>query len=114
MFSDFLGDIDPVKKALTSATDRGVQGVLVQILDPSEESFPFDGRTIFQSMAGALEFETLKAKSLRDTYLARLTQRKDDLGALCRRTGWRLYIHHTDRPAEPALLWLYQALERQR
>ena len=53
-------------------------------------------------------------KSLRDAYLDRLAARKEALKTLCKRTGWRLFIHHTDQPAEPALLWIYQALERQR
>lgn len=114
MLSDFLGDLAPLQQAVTSATDRGVSGALTMILDPSEESFPFDGRTVFQSMSGALEFETLKAATLREAYLARLSARKDALRDLCRRTGWRLHIHHTDTAAEPALLWLYQALEKQR
>lgn len=114
MFSDFLGDLAPLQAALTSATDRGVTGALIHVLDPTEESFPFDGRTVFQSMTGALEFETLKAKSLRDAYLERLAKRKAALADLAAKTGWRLHLHHTDTPPEPTLLWLYQALERQR
>lgn len=114
MFSDFLGDLDPLLNAITSATDRGVKGALVQTLDPNEERFPFDGRTVFQSMAGGIEFETLRARSLRDAYVQRLAERKDALRQLCRRTGWRLHTHHTDHAAEPTLLWIYQALEKRR
>ena len=39
-FSDFLGDIGAVEKALTRAADRGVTGAICQILDPEEEAFP--------------------------------------------------------------------------
>ncbi len=109
--SDFLGDIEAATQALTQAADRGVKGALVQILDPDEEAFPYDGRTVFQSMSGAVEFETLKAKSLRDAYLARLAERKHQLSQLCRRTGWQFTTHHTDAPATKAMLWLYQMLE---
>lgn len=111
-FSDFLGAPDAIDTVLTQAADRGVKGALVQILDPDEEAFPFDGRTVFESMSGAVRFETLKAKSLREAYLARLADRKAHLETLCRRTGWRHVVHHTDRPAEPVLLWVYQTLER--
>lgn len=111
--SDFLGEIAPVEAALTRAADRGVRGVLLQILDPQEEAFPFDGRTIFQSMAGGIEHETLKAGELRSRYLDRLASRKDRLATLARATGWQFHTHHTDQPATHALLWLYQALERQ-
>lgn len=109
--SDFLGDLDQVKTALTKAADRGVRGVLIQILDPSEEAFPFRGRTIFESVGGTLEHETLKAGDLRDRYLQRLAERKADLDALCAVAGWRHMVHHTDASAQSALLWLWRAID---
>jgi uncharacterized protein (DUF58 family) len=109
--SDFLGDPDPVEAALTKAADRGVKGALVQILDPQEEAFPFDGRTIFESVGGTLRHETLKAGDLRGRYLERLAARKDELRGLCRVTGWQYGLHHTGESAQSALLWLYRALD---
>lgn len=110
--SDFLGDPAAIETVLGRAADRGVKGALVQILDPDEEAFPFDGRTLFESMSGAIRFETLKAAGLREEYLARLAARKDALRDMSRRTGWQFLVHHTDAPAEPTLMWLYQVLER--
>ena len=113
-FSDFLGSLEPVEAVLAQAADRGVKGALIQVLDPDEEAFPFDGRTVFESMSGAVQFETLKARSLREAYLQRLADRKARLARLTQRTGWRHLVHHTDRSAEPVLLWIYQTLERRR
>ncbi len=110
--SDFLGPVEAVETALTQAADRGVKGALVQVLDPDEEAFPFNGRTVFESMQGTLRFETLKAKGLRTAYLDRLAERRDRLALLTRRTGWQFTTHHTGDPAEPTLLWLYRALDR--
>lgn len=110
--SDFLGDISGIEAALTAAADRGVRGALLQVLDPQEEAFPFDGRTIFESVGGTLRHETLKAGDLRGRYIARLAERKDRLATLARATGWQVTTHHTDRPAVSALLWLFGALER--
>lgn len=110
--SDFMGDIAGVEAALTAAADRGVRGVLLQVLDPAEEAFPYDGRTIFESMGGTLRHETLKAGELRARYLDRLAARKDRLDRLARLTGWQWACHHTDSPAAAALLWLWRALER--
>ncbi|MBJ6372036.1 DUF58 domain-containing protein [Sedimentitalea arenosa] len=110
--SDFLGDMDEVELALTKAADRGVRGVVLQVLDPSEESFPFRGRTIFESVGGTLRHETLKAGDLRSRYLDRLAERKERLAHLCRTTGWMLGLHHTGDSAQSALLWLYRALDR--
>lgn len=110
--SDFMADLAPVEAALTKATDRGISGALLQVLDPQEEAFPFDGRTIFESVGGTMAHETMKAGDLRDRYLDRLAERKAALQNLSRSTGWQYHCHHTDRPAAGALLWLYTALER--
>ncbi len=109
--SDFLGKMDEVRLALSKAADRGVRGILFQVLDPSEEVFPYQGRTIFESVGSTLHHETLKAGDLRDRYLQRLAERKDALERLCVGTGWRFHTHHTNDSAQSALLWLFQALE---
>ncbi len=110
--SDFMGDLAATEAAMTKAADRGVTGVLLQILDPQEEAFPFAGRTVFESMGGALRHETLKARDLRARYLERLAARKARLRELARLTGWRYHCHHSDASALSALLWLYRAMER--
>jgi uncharacterized protein (DUF58 family) len=109
--SDFLGDLAAVEAGLGRASDRGVKGVLIQVLDPAEEEFPFDGRTIFESMGGTLRHETQKAGDLRARYLTRLAERKDRLATLARAVGWHFTTHHTGQPAQSALLWAYGALE---
>ena len=112
--SDFLGPLLDVEEALTEAADMGVKGALVQVLDPAEEAFPFDGRTVFESMGGGLRHETLEAGGLRDRYLQRLAERKARLQDLARLTGWQIICHHTSDSAQVALMWLYGALERRR
>lgn len=109
--SDFLGDLAEVESALAYAADRGVRGVLMQVLDPAEEEFPFDGRTIFESMGGGMRYETQRAGDLRGRYLARLAERKDRLAGLARVVGWQYSCFHTGDGAQPALLWAYRALE---
>nr|WP_209840476.1 DUF58 domain-containing protein [Rubellimicrobium aerolatum] len=110
--SDFLGDAVGVERAVAEAADRGIKGALLQVLDPQEEAFPFEGRTIFESMGGTMRHETLKAGELRSRYLDRLAARKDRLRSLARATGWMFATHHTDEAASRALLWLHAALER--
>ena len=110
--SDFMGDLNGMETALDKAASRDVRGALVQILDPAEEAFPFDGRTIFESMSGAMQHETLKARDLKFRYLDRLAERKDRLSTFARQAGWQFHTHHTDASATSALLWTYTALER--
>ncbi len=114
LISDFLGDMGAVEVALAAAAQRGVTGVLVQVLDPDEEAFPYDGRVIFESMGGSLRHETRAAGDLRARYLARLAERRDRLGRLAQAAGWQFGTHHSGQPATAALLWAYSALERGR
>ncbi|CUK14435.1 hypothetical protein PH7735_03918 [Shimia thalassica] len=110
--SDFFGDFEATEAALFKAADRGIRGVVYHILDPAEESFPFKGRAIFESMGQGIQHETRKATDLRDRYLERLAERKDSLKQLCRTTGWQYGVHDTSQSSQAALLWLYRALEQ--
>ncbi|SOC16194.1 uncharacterized protein DUF58 [Rhodobacter sp. JA431] len=110
LISDFLGDPSAVEAALTGVAEHGVKGALLQVLDPAEEDFPFDGRTIFTSMVGAVRFETREAAGLRARYRERLAERRDRLETLAARAGWAFSTHHTGAPAQSALLWLHGAL----
>lgn len=114
MISDFLGDLSEVKRALEGAAARGCRGLILQVLDPEEESFPYRGRMIFESMGGGLSHETLHAGHLRTQYLDRLAERRAALADLARAAGWRLGHHRVDRPATEALLWLWKGLEAPR
>ena len=109
--SDFLGDIAAVEVSLARAADRGVRGILCQILDPVEEVFPFDGRTVFVSMGGSVAHETQQAGDLKVRYLARLAERKARLAELAALSGWMYQTHHTGDGAQGALLWAYRALQ---
>lgn len=109
-FSDFLGDPEAMIPVLAHAAERGVRGCFVQVLDETEEVFPFDGRVIFQSMGGGTEFETQRARALRDAYAGRLAERRARLDELARSLGWRVLTHRTSQPPRGALLWLYMAV----
>jgi uncharacterized protein (DUF58 family) len=108
--SDFLGDPEGIRPALARAADQGVKGCFVQVLDETEEVFPFDGRVIFESMSGAIDFETQRAKALRGSYLERLAERRARLDDMARSLGWRVLHHRTSESPRAALLWLYMAI----
>jgi uncharacterized protein (DUF58 family) len=112
LLSDFMGPRDRVFPTLMSAAGQGIAGIYVQILDPVEEEFPFAGRTRFESVGRQVRHETDQAASLRDAYLHRLAERRDDLARVARRAGWRLILHRTDESPRKALLQLYAALGR--
>lgn len=109
-FSDFLGDLDGYLPILSHAADRGVQGCFVQVLDEAEETFPFDGRLVFESMGGGTEFEVQRARNMQEAYTQRLAERRDRLDGMARHLGWRVLHHSTSTSPRAALLWLYMAI----
>ncbi len=111
--SDFLGPETSVFSALKAATAQAGVGCLLQIIDNSEEDFPFDGRIKFESMGGKVQFETHRAKALREAYRARFLARSAALANFARENGWHYQKHHANDSPQAALLWLYQAIGQQ-
>jgi len=109
--SDFLGPIAPLRRAMAAVAGRGARALLVQVLDPAEDRFPFAGRVVFQSVGGSLRHETREAGDLRDRYRQRLAERQDELDRLARQSGGRFHVLHTDAPVSAGLQWLYRASE---
>ena len=114
LVSDFFGDLAALRDTVTRAAGQQVRGVLLMVLDPQELHFPFQGRTLFESMAGSLRHESQKADDLRLPYFEALEERKAQLAHLAQSLGWQFFMHDTAQPASCALLELYHALEYRR
>ena len=108
--SDFLGDLDPLKLALSKAADAGINGVILQVLDPAEVEFPYRGRAVFQSPLKRLQHDSLQAADLRVQYLERLAARRDGLANLAKAAGWQLISYVSNANPISALLQLHKAL----
>lgn len=106
--SDFCGPEDGVLAAVGEASARGIGGILVEILDPVEESFPFAGRTRFESPGRSVRYDSDQARAIRDGYLTRLARRRDRLSRAAQ--GWQLISHRTDESPRRPLLALFRAL----
>ncbi|MGB1234436.1 MAG: DUF58 domain-containing protein [Planktomarina sp.] len=109
--SDFLGPLDPVEQALAQASARGVTGAMVMILDPQELTFPFKGRSIFESMGGSIRYETQQAGDLKADYQKAIETRIKTLHDYARTAGWGFNLHTTNTSAQSGLMWLYQTLQ---
>jgi len=110
LFSDFLGPMEEITTAVATYSARGVTGHLVQILDPAEETLPFAGRIRFEGMEAEGQTLINRTETVRGEYHDRLAARREALIALAHRHGWSFTLHHTDRPAQEALLSLYGAM----
>lgn len=110
LISDFLEDPRALALRLRRYADAGASGALLMITDPSEESFPFSGETLFLDTDGGAPFRAGDARSLRDAYAARFEAHRDTLRAIAREAGFLFLQHHTDRPAAEAALALAMGL----
>ncbi len=104
LFSDFLDPVDDIAARLRAIASAGVAGHLVQVLDPAEETLPYEGRAEFLGPEHGEHWIADRVESLRERYQARLAAHRDALSDVARKLGWTLLVHHTDRsPAEPLL-----------
>ncbi|MBJ3775954.1 DUF58 domain-containing protein [Acuticoccus mangrovi] len=110
LIGDFLDPIDTWRPVFHALAGRGARTHLVQVLDPVEETFPFDGRNRFVDPETGFAFLVGKAEAWRAGYRDTLAAHKEALAAEARRLGSSLIIHHTDRSAAPALLALRNGL----
>ncbi len=113
LFSDFLEPVEQISSALAGLAARDIRGHLVQVLDPSEETFPFAGRKEFRSMTGSLKLTVGRAETLRQGYRERLERHNGHLREITSRLGWSFTTHHTDAPPTGILLALFGLMSGQ-
>ncbi|QGM98696.1 DUF58 domain-containing protein [Methylocystis parvus] len=110
LISDFLCDLDGLSARLRRYADAGASGALLMVIDPSEESFPFSGETMFLDTDGGPAFHAGDARSLRDAYAQRFDAHREAVRETARASGFLFLQHHTDRPAAEAALALAMGL----
>ena len=113
LFSDFLDPPETLAPVLEHIAGQGVRGHLIQILDPAEETLPYNGRVEFAGMESADRMLAPRAEDLRRAYIERLARHKEAIIAVTRRLEWSYLLHHTDRPPGEALLALHMHLSGQ-
>lgn len=110
LLSDFWTPAQEIAARIGALAASGARGHLVQVVDPSEETFPFSGRVAFHEPEGGGEIIAGRAESWRTAYVAKLVEHRDHLRRAAQRAGWTFSIHRTDRPASELLLALHARL----
>jgi len=110
LFSDLLRPAEDVAEFIDEAAAQGAHGHIVQVFDPAEESWPFEGRILFEDTGAGHHLLTGRAEALRATYRAKLESHREIIGDAARRAGWSFIVHHTDAAPQVALLALYARL----
>lgn len=104
LISDFLSPAQEIAAVVEGISARGARGHLVMIVDPVEETFPFQGQAVLHDLEDGLSLRIGDAASWGKAYRDRIGRHRAELDELVRRRGWTMTIHRTDRPASEAAL----------
>jgi uncharacterized protein (DUF58 family) len=104
LISDFLSPVREITAAVEGISARGARGHLVMVVDPVEETFPFQGQAVLHDLEDGVSLRIGDAASWGRVYRDRIEQHRGELQDLARRRGWTVTIHRTDRPASEAAL----------
>lgn len=104
LIGDFLVSPDEVAARIEVLSSRGARGHLLLVVDPVEETFPFEGQAILHDLEVGMSLRIGDAAAWGRSYRDRLAAHREALTAAARRRGWTLTLHHTDRQASEAAL----------
>jgi len=113
LFGDFLDPPETTHAMLNAITTKGIRGHMVRIIDPAEEALPYSGRILFEGCENEGEILLDGIGDIQQEYRRVWNNHGDALETSARALGWAYLSHHTDRPAEEALLHLYLTLSNQ-
>lgn len=110
LVSDFLDPAETVLERIAPIARRGIRGHVVEVCDPIEEVFPYDGRTEFVDPESGEKLTAGRAETIREDYRAAYLARREKIATSLRRLGWSFITHRTDRPASEALVGVHMYL----
>lgn len=110
LVGDFLAPLEETRAHVTALAARSVQGHMMQVLDPAEETLPFSGRIRFEGVGSAEKALVPRVEGVRALYAERLARHREGLAAIASASGWSFATHRTDQPPEAALLALHRRL----
>ena len=97
-------------RAIEAIAAQGVRGHLVQILDPAEETLPYEGRTEFSRERRPRPSDRRPRRDFARTLPGAADRHRNALVAETKRLHWSFLVHHTDRPAEEVVLAIHNRL----
>ncbi|MBX3443108.1 MAG: DUF58 domain-containing protein [Planctomyces sp.] len=99
LLSDALAPAEDWLAAIKHLRHARHDVVLLQVIDPAEAEFPFEGVTLFRGLEG-LGTETLDARSLADAYREEFGAHVRALSTGCRDLGGDYALVRTDAPLD--------------
>ncbi len=110
IIGDLLSPITEIEAMVRSFAVAGAHGHLLQVVDSSEETLPFEGRVRFEGLEGEGAALIGRVEAVRADYVAVVDNHRQAITNITRELGWTFSIHRTDHSPQSALLALYTAL----
>lgn len=107
LFGDGLYPATQLAAFLRAATARQATCTLIEVIDPAETAFPYEGHTRFTGLEDDTTVLLNGSAALRHDYAAIWARHQDRLRTLCQAAGSPPVPHLTDQPPEKALLALH-------
>ena len=107
LLGDFFENPEEIATTVRSLAAHGVSGHLVQIVDPAEETLPYDGRVEFREMDGPLKYLSGKTETLREAYIEKFKDQREALRRIANGVSWTFACHHTDKSPASLLMMLH-------
>ncbi len=112
LFGDFLNDLEQTRIAVNAYAHHGVRGHIVQLVDPVEETFPYDGRVQFEGLEGEGRAIIGNVETVAKSYHEIFQAHADGIRLIAQAAGWGYTRHRTDHTPEEALMALYLGLSQ--
>ncbi len=104
IITDGLSPAAALTQRIVTLGSSGARGHVLLIADPIEETFPFSGQAELFDLEDGLTLRVGDAGAWGESYRQRLAAHRDAIAETCRKAGWTLTLHRTDRPASEAVL----------
>lgn len=102
VFSDFLADLDDLRRGLIGLRFNGHEVVLFQLLDHAELSFPYKGYSAFLGLEGEPEVRA-DPGALRKDYLEELNNFTSEIRRICSAHNMDYVLIDTSQPFDRVL-----------
>ena len=103
LIGDFLNNINETEKTIKELSNRGINGIIIQILDPAERFFPYKGRINFNGLEGEQNILIGKAESVRNDYKKAIKIHIEKLEKLTTSYSWKYILDNSEQDASISL-----------
>ena len=114
VISDFLDEPASVLESIAHFRHRGSEALLLHVMDPAEEEFPFTGWTLFRDAERPGARARLDARQMRQIYLENLAEHLSSLRTGATALGADYAVVSTRRAFDTALAAYLDARARRR